>query len=167
MSTAFLSLFPAPICAILTSHNILPQDGRYLPYDERIPTYVKSRHGPLGDPRGLCLCPGESCGSGRGERGRFFHRQSQRPRPGHGGRGRPQTGGRHRPHQAPWLHPCPGRRPGPPGPGRGLKPPLRHELHRRQLLSHRRCRRRPVLRPVRPVLPRRYLYCVCAVFSGV
>ena len=32
---------------------------------------------------------------------------------------------------------------------------------------NRRCRRCPVLRPVRPVLPRRYLYYVCAVFSGV
>lgn len=47
------------------------------------------------------------------------------------------------------------------------QPPVRHRLHGGPLLSHRRGGGGPLLRPVRPGLPRGSVPHLCALFPGV
>lgn len=63
--------------------------------------------------------------------------------------------------------PAQGEASGPPGPGGRPQPPVRHRLHGGPLLSHRRGGGGPLLRPVRPGLPRGSVPHLCALFPGV
>ena len=104
---------------------------------------------------GLCLCPGASRGSGRGERGRFSGRAAPAFPP------RPRS-----PRLSTnwWTPSTPSSSMATPPPratgqaragaGRRSQPPLRcRSCTADNFCSRRRCRRCPVLRPVCPVLP--------------